>query len=245
LDGLKGILDLRATQLLPFLLPTLLQPPMQSYHAQALEIVAQATGRSIHYSLSKILPALLTAIITSEDPKTVNYAITACDASVVAVGDNGVQTLLAELEILFANSDVKIKVQACRMAEVFMSKSKCDYTPYLASLIDPIIVAWNEKDPEVQKAGLSALSVLTQTVKNEILIYHLEYIKNSISTLASRMRFKKDANVVDGEFALRYIFFLPLKILRVTHSLYIICDHIVVSVYPRQSSLLSRFIIMD
>ena len=61
LDGLRQIISVKSRIILPYLLPHLTKPPVNT---KALAIIATASGEALNRYLNKILPALLDAIST-------------------------------------------------------------------------------------------------------------------------------------------------------------------------------------
>ncbi|KAH9290139.1 hypothetical protein KI387_034256, partial [Taxus chinensis] len=62
LDGLKQILSVRTTAVLPHILPKLVHPPLSAFNAHALGALAEVAGPGLDSHLSTVLPPLIAAM---------------------------------------------------------------------------------------------------------------------------------------------------------------------------------------
>ena len=63
LDGLRQVMAIKARAVLPYLVPQLIAPPVNT---RALASLAPVSGEALHRHLAKILPALITALAESQ-----------------------------------------------------------------------------------------------------------------------------------------------------------------------------------
>ena len=63
LDGLRQVMAIKSRVVLPYLVPQLTAPPVNT---KALSILASVAGEALTRYLSKILPALLTALSAAQ-----------------------------------------------------------------------------------------------------------------------------------------------------------------------------------
>lgn len=69
MDGLRQVMAVKSRVVLPYLIPQLTQPPINT---KALSILASVAGEALNKYLHKILPALLTALSKTESATEVN-----------------------------------------------------------------------------------------------------------------------------------------------------------------------------
>ncbi len=121
--GLTGILKIRSRDLLPYLIPRLLQKPITEAHANALGSIAQVTGSTIATFFSTILPSLLSELASSTE---VEDAIRSCVQSICAsVDETGIQTMVGEIASLINHSDNEnIRVECSWTIQSIIEESK-------------------------------------------------------------------------------------------------------------------------
>lgn len=70
LDGLRQIITLRASVILPYLIPKLTKPPITTFNSKALSSIAEVAGPSLYPHLSILLPCLIEAMLPQPDSNT-------------------------------------------------------------------------------------------------------------------------------------------------------------------------------
>jgi hypothetical protein len=63
LDGLRQVMAIKAKAVLPYLVPQLIAPPVNT---RALASLAPVSGEALHRHLPKILPALINALAKAQ-----------------------------------------------------------------------------------------------------------------------------------------------------------------------------------
>lgn len=95
LDGLRQVMAIKSRVVLPYLIPQLTTPPVNT---KALSHLSAVAGESLSRHLPKILPALLTAFSASLDTPKQQEELEHCQAVVLSVSDEaGVQTVVEQL----------------------------------------------------------------------------------------------------------------------------------------------------
>ena len=126
LHGLTGILSVRSRELLPYIIPRLIQKPITTNHAHALSGIASVTGSTIFAHFSTIIPSMLvclTEIEESDDER--EAAIRDCSRSICrSVDEAGVNLLISEISSKCGSDKVPMRTEACRMLEVVVTERK-------------------------------------------------------------------------------------------------------------------------
>ena len=95
LDGLRQVMAIKARAVLPYLVPQLIAPPVNT---RALASLAPVSGEALHRHLPKILPALINALANCD---TNQGELEFCEAVVLSVSDDdsdmGVSCIMEEL----------------------------------------------------------------------------------------------------------------------------------------------------
>jgi HEAT repeat protein len=131
LNGLTGILSIRSRELLPYIIPRLIQTPITETHANALSSIAAVTGATIHMHFSSIVPNLITELGSfygrelDEDEKRRMEAIQRCVRSVCHnVDEGGVNWLVSEIASKCGSDKEEIRIASCWIFQAFVEESK-------------------------------------------------------------------------------------------------------------------------
>jgi hypothetical protein len=126
LNGLTGILSVRSKEILPYIIPRLIELPMTKNHAKALSSIATVTGDTIHYHFRTIIPALMKDLaVPSDDDKEREEDVRECVRSVFgSAGESGVNWLIGEIVAKCSNDKAVTRRECCWMIEVVVTESK-------------------------------------------------------------------------------------------------------------------------
>jgi len=205
LNGLTGILSIRSKELLPYIIPRLIQQPMTISHAKAISSIATVTSETLYLHFNTIIPALLTDLASGlSDDKAQIEAVRNCARSVFEHADEaGVNRLLSEVSKNCTSDKAELRKESCWMlgAVVEARKGLKDFYDLNSVIIRDLIHRFNDTDKDVVKTANKAFAALSKSVPAEILVEDIEYMKNLIASMVSDARRKK-GGVGDGDFLL-------------------------------------------
>lgn len=162
LDGLKHVMAIKSRVVLPFLVPQLTKPPVNT---QALCILASVAGESLTRHLTRILAALLNALSDSAGTEGYEDALQHCQGVVLSVVDEaGVNTIVDELLGHSKGDDVGTARAAVALLLSFCSNTRADYSDYVPQLLRGLINLFTNKDTEILKTAWQALSAVTKSL---------------------------------------------------------------------------------
>jgi hypothetical protein len=129
LNGIAGIMSVRSRDILPYVVPRLLQKPVTKSHANALTGIARVTGETISYHFPSIIPVLLGELanlhVTKEGDSSREDAIRECFTAFCAnVDEAGVSTLISEIASKCSNDKPEMRIESCWMFEVALTERK-------------------------------------------------------------------------------------------------------------------------
>jgi len=127
LNGLTGIIGVRSRELLPYIIPRLIQRPMSTNHAQILGGVARVTGSTLHYHFSSIIPVLIGELAELDDAadEEKEDAIRGCARAVCgSVEATGVNWLISEIASKSGSDKASVRRESCRMFEYVVTERK-------------------------------------------------------------------------------------------------------------------------
>ena len=126
LNGLTGILSIRSKELLPYIIPKLIQQPITENHAKALSSIATVTSTTLYFHYRTIVPALLSFLATESTQEEASVeAARDCVRSVFHSGDEaGVNMLISEIAGKCSSDRPEMRKESCWMMEVLVDERK-------------------------------------------------------------------------------------------------------------------------
>lgn len=162
LDGLKQVMAIKSRVVLPYLVPQLTTPPVNT---QALCILASVAGDTLTRHLCKILVALLGALSDTAGTPEYDEALSHCQGVVLAVTDEaGVTTIVDELLQHSKGSNLGVAQAAVALLLAFCSNTRADYSDYVPQLLRGLIHLFTHKDEEILKTSWLALNAVTKSL---------------------------------------------------------------------------------
>ncbi|XP_068244259.1 stalled ribosome sensor GCN1 [Palaemon carinicauda] len=162
LDGLKQVMVIKSRVVLPYLVPQLTTPPVNT---QALCILASVAGDTLTRHLSKILTALLGALSDTAGTPEYDEALTHCQGVVLAVIDEaGVNTIVDELLQQSKNNNLGVSRAAVALLLAFCSNTRADYSNYVPQLLRGLIQLFIHTDEEMLKTSWNTLNAVTKSL---------------------------------------------------------------------------------
>jgi hypothetical protein len=126
LNGLTGILSIRSKELLPYIIPRLIEAPITSNHAKALGSIAGVTGGTIHFHFNSIIPALMNDLANQSDDDTDREGdVRECVRSLFENADEaGVNWLVSEIASKSSSDKAEMRRESCWMLETVIVERK-------------------------------------------------------------------------------------------------------------------------
>lgn len=126
LNGLTGILSVRSRELLPYIIPRLIQRPITENHANALARVAEVTGSTIYFHFTSIIPALIGDLAVLEAGDHYDAVRESGRTICGHVDASGVNWLTSEIVSKCSSDKAAIRRESCRFFEDIVTQRKCD-----------------------------------------------------------------------------------------------------------------------
>ncbi|NXE34968.1 GCN1 kinase, partial [Ptilorrhoa leucosticta] len=167
-DGLKQVMAVKSRVVLPYLVPKLTTPPVNT---RVLAFLSSVAGDALTRHLSVILPAMMSALKeklgTSEEQLASSTAqlseMANCQSVILSVEDDVGQRIITE-DLLEAtrSPELGMRQAAAVMLNIYCSKTKADYTSHLRSLVSGLIRLFNDTNPVVLNESWDALNSITK-----------------------------------------------------------------------------------
>ncbi|XP_062212235.1 protein ILITYHIA-like [Phragmites australis] len=186
LDGLKQILSVRTTAVLPHILPKLVQPPLSSFNAHALGALAEVAGPGLNSHIGTVLPALILAM-DDEDADVQNSARKAAE-TVLLVIDEGVETLIPELLKGVNDSQASMRRGSAYLIGFLFKNTKLYLADEAPDMMSTLIILLSDTDKATVSAALEAFSRVVGSVPKEQLPAHIKLVRDAVSTARDKER---------------------------------------------------------
>ncbi|KAK0092981.1 hypothetical protein PV326_000188 [Microctonus aethiopoides] len=186
LDGLRQVMAIKSRVVLPYLVPQLTSPPVNT---KALSILASVAGEALTRFLHKILPALLTALSTAQGTINETQELEYCQAVILSITDDvGVRTVMDQLMDATKSDDSSRRRGAATLLCAFCRDTRADYSQYVPQLLRGLIHLFTDDDREVLQKSWEALSAVTKTLDSDQQITYLQDIRQAVRFASSDLK---------------------------------------------------------
>lgn len=160
LDGLRQVMAIKSRVVLPYLVPQLTTPPVNT---KALSILASVAGEALTRFLHKILPALLTALSSAQGTPNEVQELEYCQAVILSVTDEvGIRTVMDQLMEATRADDPSRRRSAATLLCAFCRDTRADYSQYVPQLLRGLIHLFTDSDKDVLQMSWEALTAVTK-----------------------------------------------------------------------------------
>lgn len=160
LDGLKQVMGVKSRVVLPYLVPKLITPPVNT---KVLAFLSSVAGDALTRHLNVILPAVMTALKNKIGTDEAQEELANCQTVILSVGDEiGQRVILEDLLEATRNSDVGMRKAAATILNIYCSKTKADYCGHVKNLMSGLIRLLNDSDETVLNESWDALNAITK-----------------------------------------------------------------------------------
>lgn len=195
LDGLKQILSVRTTAVLPHILPKLVHLPLSAFNAHALGALAEVAGRGLNSHLGTILPALLSAM-GDDDVDVQNLARKAAETVVLVIDEEGVEFLISELLRGVADSVASVRRSSSYLIGYFFKNSKLYLVDEAPNMISTMIVLLSDPDSATVAVAWEALSRIVASVPKDLLSSYIKLVRDAVCTSRDRERRRRKGGAI-------------------------------------------------
>ncbi|KAH1259509.1 Protein ILITYHIA [Glycine max] len=190
LDGLKQILSVRTSAVLPHILPKLVHPPLSAFNAHALGALAEVAGPGLDFHLCTVLPPLLSAM-GDDDKEVQTLAKEASETVVLVIDEEGIEPLMSELVKGVNDSQAAVRRSSSYLIGYFFKNSKLYLVDEAPNMISTLIILLSDSDSSTVTVAWEALSRVIISVPKEVLPSYIKLVRDAVSTSRDKERRKK------------------------------------------------------
>ncbi|GMH13085.1 hypothetical protein Nepgr_014926 [Nepenthes gracilis] len=195
LDGLKQILSVRTTAVLPHILPKLVLLPLTEFNAHALGALAEVAGPSLNPHLGTVVPALLSAM-ADENVDVQDLAKKAAETVVLVIDEEGIEPLISEFLKGVGDSKASVRRSVSYLIGYFFKNSKLYLDDEVPNMISTLIILLSDSDSATVEVAWDALSRVISSVPREVLPSYIKLVRDAVSTSRDKERRKKKGGPV-------------------------------------------------
>ncbi|XP_006865512.1 PREDICTED: translational activator GCN1 [Chrysochloris asiatica] len=186
LDGLKQVMAIKSRVVLPYLVPKLTTPPVNT---RVLAFLSSVAGDSLTRHLSVILPAVMLALKEKLGTSGEQLEMANCQAVVLSVEDEtGQRVIIEDLLEATRSPEVGLRQAATIILNIYCSRSKADYTSHLRSLVSGLIRLFNDSNPVVLEESWDALNAITKKLDGGSQLALIEELHKEIRLAGNESR---------------------------------------------------------
>ncbi|PVD31523.1 hypothetical protein C0Q70_06936 [Pomacea canaliculata] len=195
LDGLKQVMSVKSKVVLPYLVPQLTAPPVNT---KALSLLTSAAGDALTRHLGKILPALMSSLSQKIGMPDEEQELEYCKKVVLSVHDDiGVRTIMEDLLSTMAAAGsgnakhIALSWAAVTMLQAFCSHTQADYSEYLPQLFRGLIQLFIQTDEPLLVAAWSCLDAITKKLDASDMVSHIVSVRQAVKFALSDFKGKE------------------------------------------------------
>lgn len=178
LDGLTQVMVVKSRIVLPYLVPQLTTPPVNT---KALSYLASVSGEALTRHLPRILPALMSSLSEKAGSPEETQELEYCRNVVLSVEDEvGVRTIMEEL-LNAARSDEPATCRASvNILQSFCENTKVDFSEFLPQLYRGLIGLFVRPEQEVLLASWECLNAITKKLSPTDMLLYIQPVRQAI-----------------------------------------------------------------
>ncbi|KAJ8312745.1 hypothetical protein KUTeg_010118 [Tegillarca granosa] len=189
LDGLQQVMTVKSRVVLPYLVPQLTSPPVNT---RALSFLSSVAGDALTRHLTKILPALMSSLSEKSGSPEEEQELDYCRSVVLSVTDpEGVRTIMEELLSAANTSSADLCSSAVTILHAFCEGTSADYSDYLPQLFRGLIGLFVRTDEKVLHASWNCLNAITKKLDVSEMLQHIADVKLAMRYATSDFKGKE------------------------------------------------------
>lgn len=186
LDGLRQVMAIKSRVVLPYLIPHLTAPPVNT---KALSVLSSVAGDALARHFNRLLPALLSAVTAAAGTPTEAQEVEYCQLVLLSVQDEqGIRAIMDELLSSTKSDKMTVRRAAVALLAGFCTHTKADYLQYVPQLLRGLIHLLTSSDPGVLNPALDALNAVIKTLDSSQQMGHVADLRQAVRFAASDLK---------------------------------------------------------
>ncbi|RWS09505.1 Translational activator GCN1-like protein [Dinothrombium tinctorium] len=199
LDGLRQVMAIKSRVVLPYLVPQLTAPPVNT---RALSLLSTVAGESLSKHLTKILPALLLALSNALDTPNEKQELEYCQSVILSVSDEqGARTIVDHLLEAARTESTVIRRASVMLLYSYCCQTKASLSSHVPQLIRGLILLFTDTNEQVLHLSWEALNSVTKSLDSKEQIEYVNDVRNAVRFACSDLKnsnFSKEELLLPG-----------------------------------------------
>uniref|UniRef100_A0AAQ5YCU2 TOG domain-containing protein n=1 Tax=Amphiprion ocellaris TaxID=80972 RepID=A0AAQ5YCU2_AMPOC len=160
LDGLKQVMAVKSRSVLPYLVPKLTAPPVNT---RVLAFLSAVAGDALTRHLGVILPALLSSLKGKLGAEDEAQELCSCQTVILSVEDEvGQRIIIEDLLEATRGADPGLRQAAATILNAYFARTRLDYSAHTRTLLSGLIRLLNDSNPEVLSQSWDTINSITK-----------------------------------------------------------------------------------
>ncbi|KAM6931319.1 stalled ribosome sensor GCN1 [Xenentodon cancila] len=186
LDGLKQVMAVKSRSVLPYLVPKLTAPPVNT---RVLAFLSAVAGDALTRHLGVILPALLSSLKGKLGTEEEAQELCSCQTVILSVEDEVGQRIIIE-DLLEASrgSDPGLRQAAVTILNAYFARTRLDYSAHTRTLLSGLIRLLNDSNAEVLSQSWDTINSITKKLDASSQLALIDDLHRDIRSVAGDVR---------------------------------------------------------
>uniref|UniRef100_A0A7N8WUD6 GCN1 activator of EIF2AK4 n=1 Tax=Mastacembelus armatus TaxID=205130 RepID=A0A7N8WUD6_9TELE len=160
LDGLKQVMAVKSRSVLPYLVPKLTAPPVNT---RVLAFLSAVAGDALTRHLGVILPALLSSLREKLGTEEEAQELCSCQTVILSVEDEvGQRIIIEDLLEATRGANPGLRQAAVTILNGYFARTRLDYSTHTRMLLSGLIRLLNDSSPEVLSQSWDTINSITK-----------------------------------------------------------------------------------
>uniref|UniRef100_A0A8C4NPU2 GCN1 activator of EIF2AK4 n=1 Tax=Dicentrarchus labrax TaxID=13489 RepID=A0A8C4NPU2_DICLA len=186
LDGLKQVMAVKSRSVLPYLVPKLTAPPVNT---RVLAFLSAVAGDALTRHLGVILPALLSSLKGKLGTEDESQELCSCQTVILSVEDEvGQRIIIEDLLEATRGADPGLRQAAVTILNAYFARTRLDYSAHTRTLLSGLIRLLNDSNPEVLSQSWDTIHSITKKLDASSQLALIDDLHRDIRSAAADVR---------------------------------------------------------
>ncbi|XP_035021502.1 eIF-2-alpha kinase activator GCN1 [Hippoglossus stenolepis] len=186
LDGLKQVMAVKSRSVLPYLVPKLTAPPVNT---RVLAFLSAVAGDALTRHLGVILPALLSSLKGKLGTEDEAQELCNCQTVILSVEDDvGQRIIIDDLLEATRGADPGHRQAAVTVLNAYFARTRLDYSSHTRNLLSGLIRLLNDSNPEVLTQSWDTINSITKKLDASSQLALIDDLHRDIRSVAADVR---------------------------------------------------------
>ncbi|XP_073321707.1 stalled ribosome sensor GCN1 [Pagrus major] len=186
LDGLKQVMAVKSRSVLPYLVPKLTAPPVNT---RVLAFLSAVAGDALTRHLGVILPALLSSLKGKLGTEDEAQELCSCQTVILSVEDEvGQRIIIDDLLESTRGADSGLRQAAVTILNGYFARTRLDYSAHTRTLLSGLIRLLNDSNPEVLAQSWDTINSITKKLDASSQLALIDDLHRDIRSAAADVR---------------------------------------------------------